>query len=140
VTDLVVAPSKARTLWLALLVVLLNASGNFSLTLGMRSIRDSMSANPVDYVRAMLHPLVAFGIILLILWLLTRMALLSWADLSFVAPVTAVGYILAAILGHFVLKETVSLTNWIGTSLIFFGTAFVSATKPRTAACKRGSP
>ena len=138
-TDLLAAPSKARTLWLALLVVLLNASGNFSLTLGMRSIPSAMSANPVYYVRAMLHPLVAFGTILLILWLLTRMALLSWADLSFVAPVTAVGYILAALIGHFFLNETVSLTNWIGTFLIFFGTAFVSATKPNTAGCKRGS-
>ena len=37
---------------------------------------------------------VAGGIGLLILWLLTRMALISWADLSFVLPVTSIGYVL----------------------------------------------
>jgi uncharacterized membrane protein len=131
-------PTKARTLWLALLVILLNTSGNLSLTLGMRSIPDKMSANPLDYIRAMFHPLVALGIILLILWLLTRMTLFSWADLSFVVPVTAVGYILAAILGHFFLGEMVTVTNWIGTLLIFCGTAFVGATKPLTTECARG--
>jgi len=131
--------TKAKTLWLALLVILLNASGNLSLTLGMRSLPDKMSANPLDFIRAMFHPLVALGIVLLIFWLLTRMALFSWADLSFVVPVTAVGYILAAVLGHFFLGETVTFTNWLGTFLIFFGTAFVGATKPLTTECEQGS-
>lgn len=126
------APSKAKTLWLALLVIFLNSSGNLSLTLGMRSLSETMSADPLGYIRAMLQPQVALGTLLLILWLLTRMALFSWADLSFVVPVTAVGYILAALLGHFFLGEAVSPTNWIGTFLIFFGTLFVSATKPKT--------
>jgi len=98
-----------------------------------------MSANPLDFIRAMFHPMVALGIILLILWLLMRMTLLSWADLSFVVPVTAVGYILAAIVGHFFLGERVSSTNWLGTFLIFFGTAFVGTTKPLTTECGRGA-
>jgi uncharacterized membrane protein len=132
------SPTKARTLWLALLVVLLNAAGNFSLTLGMRSIPDKMSVNPLDYIRAMFHPLVALGIVLLILWLLIRMTLFSWADLSFVVPITAVGYILAAILGYFFLRETLTITNWLGTFLIFFGTAFVGTTKPLTVECTQG--
>jgi uncharacterized membrane protein len=59
--------------------------------------------------------------------------------LSFVVPVTAVGYILAAVLGHFLLGETVTVTNWFGTLLIFFGTAFVGSTKPLTTECARGS-
>ncbi len=93
--------------------------------------------NPLAYIRAMVQPEVALGTLLLILWLLTRMALFSWADLSFVVPVTAVGYILAAILGHFFLREPVSLANWVGTLLIFFGTAFVGTTKPKTVECKQ---
>jgi uncharacterized membrane protein len=87
----------------------------------------------------MFHPWVALGIVLLILWLLTRMALFSWADLSFVVPVTAVGYILAALFGHFFLGESVTPTSWAGTLLIFFGTAFVGSTKPLTAECERGA-
>ncbi len=105
------------------------------MALGMKGIPDTMSVNPADYIRAMFHARVALGIVLLILWLLTRMALFSWADLSFVVPVTAVGYVLAAILGHFYLGETVTPANWIGTFLIFFGTAFVGTTKPKTTSC-----
>jgi uncharacterized membrane protein len=132
VTDLRAAPYRLKTLGLALLVILLNATGNLSLARGMRSIPDTMAGNPLAYISAMLHPQVTLGIILLILWLLTRMALFSWADLSFVVPVTAIGYILTAIFGHFFLSETVSLTNWLGTVLIFFGTVLVGTTKPRS--------
>ncbi len=134
-----VAPSRARTLWLTLFVVFLNASGDLSLTLGMKGIPGTMSVNPVDYIRAMFHLRVALGIVLLILWLLTRMALFSWADLSFVVPVTAMGYVLAALLGHFYLGETVTPANWIGTFLIFFGTAFVGTTRPKTTDCAQVS-
>jgi uncharacterized membrane protein len=128
-----VASSRSKTFWLALLVVLLNATGNLSLTLGMRSVPEAMSANPLGYIRAMLHPQVAIGIVLLIFWMLARMALLSWADLSFVLPITAVGYILAALNGHYFLHEPVTIRNWVGTFLIFFGTAFVGVTRPKTA-------
>jgi drug/metabolite transporter (DMT)-like permease len=106
----------------------------------MRGIPDTMSANPLDFVRAMVHPRVTLGIGLLILWLLTRMALLSWADLSFVLPVTGLGYILAAVLGHFFLREPVTASNWTGIFLIFFGTAFVGVTKPKTSEPGDGLP
>ncbi len=51
------------------------------------------------YIRAMVDPFVAVGVISLIVALLARMVLLSLADLSFVLPVTAIGYIIAAFLG-----------------------------------------
>ena len=56
----------------------------------------------------MLNPFVAMGILALILALLTRMALLSLADLSFVLPVTAIGYVIAVFLGKMLLHETVA--------------------------------
>ena len=80
----------------------------------------------------MLNPFVALGIVLLILWVLTRMALLSWADLSFVLPLTGVGYILAALLGRVFLNESVSGAHWLGAFLIFAGTAVVGSTPQQT--------
>jgi len=65
------------------------------------------------------------GISLLILWLLSRMALLSWADLSYVLPVTSLGYVASALLGRFLLNETVTPTRWAGTLLIVAGTILV---------------
>ena len=37
---------------------------------------------------------------LLILWMLSRMTLLSWADLTYVLPVTALGYVLTVLMGR----------------------------------------
>lgn len=103
----------------------------------MRHISQAVGLNPIGYVRAMLNPFVALGIALLILWLLTRMALLSWADLSFVLPLTGLGYILAAVFGRFFLNESITPGHWIGTILIFAGTAMVGSTQHQTP-CSHG--
>jgi uncharacterized membrane protein len=80
----------------------------------------------------MLNPFVALGVVALILALLTRMALFSLADLSFVLPVTAVGYVIAVFLGKVFLHETVTHQRWLGTLLIFAGAALVGSTSRNT--------
>jgi uncharacterized membrane protein len=117
---------------LVFLVVLFNALGNLSLAWGMKHITESVGINPLHYLHAMLNPAVAGGILLLILWLLTRMALLSWADLSFVLPLTSLGYVLAAVLGKVFLNEAVTPGHWLGTLLIFAGTLVVGSTQSKT--------
>jgi drug/metabolite transporter (DMT)-like permease len=82
----------------------------------------------------MLHPGVAAGIVMLIVALLVRLALLSVADLSFILPLTAVGYVLAAVLGKFFLQEPVSLQRWLAVALIFAGAALVGSTPQATVA------
>ncbi len=67
---------------------------------------------------------------LLILWLLSRMALLSWADLSFVVPVTAIGYALSALAGQLLLHEAVGLRRWIGIAMIVAGVVLVGIFTP----------
>ena len=54
------------------------------------------------------NPWVALGVLLLILWLISQMTLLSWADLSYVLPVTSVGYVLVALVGRFFLHEQIT--------------------------------
>ncbi|MFL6464046.1 MAG: EamA family transporter [Bryobacteraceae bacterium] len=123
---------KARTLLLVFLVIFFNALGNLLLAWGMKHVTESVGINPLSYLHAMLNPAVAGGIFLLILWLLTRMALLSWADLSFVLPLTSLGYVLAAVLGKVFLNEAVTPGHWIGTALIFAGTFLVGSTQSKT--------
>jgi uncharacterized membrane protein len=98
------------------------------LTWGLRHIADQLGANPIGYLHAMINPFVAGGVALLILWLLTRMALMSWADLTFVLPVTSIGYVLATVLAHFSLHEPVSTGRWVGTLMIFAGAVVVGMT------------
>jgi uncharacterized membrane protein len=121
----------ARTYSILLLFIALKAVGNLSLAWGMKHL-PAAGANPWSYIQAMLDPFVAIGVVSLIAALLTRMALLSLADLSFVLPVTAVGYVIAAFLGKMVLHEVVTSRRWIGTVLIFIGALLVGTTEEKS--------
>jgi drug/metabolite transporter (DMT)-like permease len=113
----------------AAVVVASNVSGNFFLKSGM----PAELAGPLDYITVLFRPIVALGVMLLILWLTSRMALLSWADLSYVLPVTSVNYILVALAGRLLLHEQISARRWTGISLIMAGVALVSGgTAPQT--------
>src|SRR6202142_968467 len=107
--------SGALKTWSVLLFFLaLKAAGNSSMAWGMKMVPEKMSMNPAIYLHAMLNPFVAMGVAALILALLTRMALLSLADLSFVLPVTAIGYVIAVFVGKMLLHETVTAQRWTG--------------------------
>jgi len=120
-----------KTRLFAVIVILSNAFGNFSLKWGMDR-QAALTLSPLNYIRAILSPWVMVGISLLILWLLTRMALLSWADLSYVLPVTSLGYVANALMGRFFLSEQITPQRWAGTLLIVGGTVLVGMGKPRT--------
>jgi uncharacterized membrane protein len=70
--------------------------------------------------------------VLLIVWQMSRMALLSWADLSYVLPVTSVGYVIVALIGKLLLNESITGRRWAGIVLIMAGVALVSAGAPST--------
>lgn len=114
------------------IVVLTNVLGNFSLTWGMKRAGE-LSLSPLVYLKVMFSPWVAVGITLLILWMLSRMALLSWADLSYVLPTTSAGYVLTALIGKYFFAEQISWQRWAGTLLIIAGITLVGVTCPRTA-------
>src|SRR5690242_15550517 len=114
------------------LVVLSNVLGNFSLTWGMRQVGSVVSLSPLPYIAALFNPWVALGVSLLIVWLVSQMTLLSWADLSYVLPVTSVGYVLVALVGRFFLHEEISPARWLGVGLIMMGVMMVSRTSPNS--------
>jgi uncharacterized membrane protein len=116
-----------KTRVFALIVILSNPLGNYALAQGMRGRTTSTA---FDYIAAIFQPWVIAGISLLILWLLSRMALLSWADLSYVLPVTSLGYVANAIVGRFLLNEEITPMRWAGTALIVAGTVLVGLGSP----------
>ena len=124
--------ARFRTYSLLGLFVFLRPLGNLSLAWGTKHFPQVLSLNPAVYLRAVVDPFVALGIAMLILSLLTRMALLSLADLSFVLPVTAIGYVLATLFGQVFLHEAVTMQQWLGSVLIFMGTGLVGTTAQNT--------
>jgi uncharacterized membrane protein len=121
-----------KTQILVVLVIVTNVFGNIFLSRGMHEVGRIVSASPLDYVRAFADPWTALGIAILAIWMLSDLALLSRADLSFVLPVTASAYVLVALLGHFLLHDHISLARWMGILLITGGVILAEETPART--------
>jgi drug/metabolite transporter (DMT)-like permease len=125
---------RLKTRVFVVIVVLANVLGNFFMSWGVKRRGSLLGLSMLEYIRVILDPWVAFGVTLLIIWMLSRMALLSWADLSYVVPVTAIGYVLTAVLGRVFLGEQISGARWAGTLFIVAGIALVGSTSIRTTA------
>jgi drug/metabolite transporter (DMT)-like permease len=72
------------------------------------------------------NPYIFGGVILLGIFFFLYLAALSWADISFVLPLTALSYIFVALLAKFFLREDVSWYRWAGTLIIVIGITLVA--------------
>lgn len=123
---------KNRNQVLIIVVILSSVTGNVILGHGMRQTGTIISASPLDYVKAFANPWTVAGVLILMIWMSTNLALLSRADLSFVLPVTAIGNVLVALAAHFGLGEEISLLRWLGILAITFGVVLAERTPSRT--------
>ena len=130
---------RLKTCICTAIVVFSNAFGDFFMKRGLPDT--TRLSTPLEYVTMLFQPWVTLGVVLLVVWQLSRMALLSWADLSYVLPVTSVGYVLVALIGWVFLHESISATRWAGIVLIMAGVALVSSgSAPSTVARKEARP
>jgi len=118
-------------------VILTNAAGNCLLRAGLDSTGPLLSFSPLAYLYAFGHPAVILGVAFLTVWLLLQLLLLSWADLTYVLPVTSASYILTTLIGQFALGEHVSAIHWCGVLLIVSGVMMVWKTRPLTTGSRR---
>jgi uncharacterized membrane protein len=130
---------QAKTRLFAVLTIVSNVAGNSFLTKGMQQL-GAIGNTPMALIGALFHPLVAIGVALLIVWTLTHMALLSWADLSYVMPVTAMGYVVTAFAARIFLGEMGSPARWTGIVLVTAGVTLVGRTAAATTAATAGKP
>ncbi|QUW04747.1 EamA family transporter [Chloracidobacterium validum] len=106
--------------------------GNVLLTLAMKRLSPTLEAQLAAWeVRALLLTImtdVTFlsGLALLVTFFILFLTLLSKLDLSYVLPVTSLGYIITALLGAFLLGEAVSSTRWLGIVAIAAGVYLVT--------------
>lgn len=129
-----------RTYWILLCFLAFKAFGNLSLAWGAKHLTQVLSFHPLGYLAAMLNPYIFGGIALLMASLLTRMALFSVADLSFVLPMSSIGYVLSVFFGKVFLHEQVSASRWAGALLIFAATALVGSTPQNTTDLEMRAP
>ncbi len=125
-----------KTFVVLFIAVCAQTIGDVYLTKGMKSIGEVNTLDPVELfhigVQVFTNPLIWLGILILCVFFGLYLIALSWADLSFVLPVTAFGYVLNALMSRQLLGEHVSTARWIGTLIICIGVAVVSKTEQRT--------
>ena len=68
---------------------------------------------------------IGFGLMTLSFFAL--LAMLSWEDVSFVVPATALSYAVGAFGAKFFLGERVNTARWVGVALVCIGVALVWA-------------
>ncbi len=122
--------ARGRVWGLTAAVIAANVIGNLALSWGMKHPL-GVALTGVGLVDALLNPWVGLGIVLLAVWTIARITLLSWADLSFVLPVTSVGYVFNAVIGFAIYHERISWQRWLGTALILSGAVAAGVTEPK---------
>jgi drug/metabolite transporter (DMT)-like permease len=128
---------RLKTYIMILIMVTVTPLGDIFLRKGMAEIGAMVSWAPADvfhfFFRAFTSPLIWLGIALQLAFFIAYLLVLSWADYSYVQPVsTAIAYPLIALLARFALHESVTPTRWAGVLVICLGVFIVGRTQVKT--------
>jgi len=115
-----------------LAVVVLASTGDASLARGMKDFGAVTMGNLPHLLTVLLSPWIIGGILLLTFFFVRYLTALSWADLTYVLPATALSYVMMALLGKYFLHENVTVWRWLGIALITLGVGFVATGPEKT--------
>ncbi|HEV3279115.1 MAG TPA: EamA family transporter [Terriglobia bacterium] len=119
-----------RTALFLTLVVLGTSGGELSVSRAMKQLGELQHFSPRSLVnflgRALRVKWFWTGIALLALGFFSLLALLTWADVSFVIPAAAASYVAGALGAKFLLGERLTPLRWAGIVLVAAGVAVVS--------------
>jgi len=107
-------------------VAIFGACGDVCLARGMRDFGAVTRNNWHQLLSVLLNPWIGGGICLLIGFFCSYMTALSWADLTYVLPATAISYVLMAFLARSFLHENIPTSHWLGIGLITVGVGLVA--------------
>jgi len=119
--------------WLAVIVIVLaDSAADLLLARGMKQVGEVriLSASQILRLvyRIIINPLIRLGMLCQAIAFAMFISVLSWADISFVRPTTALGYLVSLLGARYILKERFTATRSLGTIFIVIGVAFVSLT------------
>jgi drug/metabolite transporter (DMT)-like permease len=128
---MVIAPREEKdSIMVKVIVVILIATvlvavGEVLLSAGMKQVGKDGHQGLRMVLAAGANPFVWGGIVLSAAFFGMYLLTLSWADISYVMPFTALSYFFVALMASCCLNEKVTLTRWIGTLLIVVGVIVV---------------
>jgi drug/metabolite transporter (DMT)-like permease len=103
-----------------------NGTGDVMLKRGMSNVGHIEFSHLSHLFTALIDPWVILGVACLSGFFYAYLTALSWADLTFVLPATALGYVVTALLSRYFLHEYISLWRWSGVLLITCGVGLVT--------------
>jgi drug/metabolite transporter (DMT)-like permease len=121
-----------KTFLIVLVAVTIGGTGHVLLSKGMRTIGDMTEAGPGMLgpmaLRAVTNHWVMLGVALQATFFCVYLMLLSRAKITQVLPMTAMDYVVVALLAQAILGETVSLARWAGIGFVTVGVLLISRT------------
>jgi drug/metabolite transporter (DMT)-like permease len=135
-------PLRLKTFLMILVMIVTGPLGNVLLGRGMKRVGAITLWPPSQLVHTALNiftsPSIWLGIASLLLFFVSYMLVLSWADYSFVQPASSLAYGVVALLSYLILGEAVSPLRWAGVAIICLGVFVISHTAPKTTAEESG--
>lgn len=111
------------------LIIVFGTCGELCISRAMKQTGEVKDFRPLALIKVALRALQVrwmwFGVALMTIAFFSLLAIFSSENVSFVVPVTALGYLVGALGGRFFLGERVSLRRWIGISLVCIGVSLV---------------
>ncbi len=121
-------------IWLgAFMLALTDAIGDILTAKGIRMIGSFPEFTFEEMLKwlkkVIANPFIVAGISFQALSFLIFLSLLSWADISFVRPATAIGYVISLLGAKLILHERITQGRLIGITVIGLGIAVISLTQ-----------
>ncbi len=117
--------------WLLVAIIVASTSvGEVLQAIGMRRHGEIRDFRPCALGRAAgtlaRNSVVISSVVAMAVAFFAYLGLLSFTDLSFAVPVTAVTYVVETVLAKYILKERVNWLRWVGAGVVLCGVALVS--------------
>lgn len=110
-------------------IVVFGTTGEIFMSRAMKETGEVKDFRPVALIEAIFRALrvrwMWFGVGMMAIGFFSLLAVLSFENVSFVVPVTALSYVVGALGGRFFLGERVSLQRWTGILLVCAGVTLV---------------
>ena len=111
------------------LIVVAGTAGELCVSRAMKEIGEVHDFRPVALIKVLLRALQVkwmwIGVGLMTIGFFSLLAILSFENVSFVVPVTALGYVAGALGSRFFLGERVNWRRWAGILLVCVGVTLV---------------
>ena len=114
---------------IVIIMALIDSASCLLTSKGMKQVGEISTLHPRKLLgvghRMVKNRLLVLGFVLQASTFFMFLTVLSWANLSLVVPMAAIGYVISLLGAKFFLKEPVSKERWLGTALIGAGVAMV---------------